>query len=266
MGSKPWKLVWITGASTGIGRELALQLARDGTTIAVSARSAEKLAELASLSAAIKPYPLDVTDARAAAETFARIEAELGSVDLAILNAGIWQPMTVKDFSAERGKTSMQVNYFGVLHALEPAMHAFAARGGGHIAIVASVAGYRGVMKGGAYSPTKAALISLCEALYPHLTPKGVKLTVINPGFVETPMTSVNKFPMPFMVPVTNAAATIIAGLKRGKYEIVFPWQMAVLMKFLRVVPNRLFFWLIAMSINQAGTGETHDGGHRDTA
>lgn len=256
MGASPWKTVWITGASSGIGRELALRFARMGCTVAASARSQEKLAELEQISPNIKAFPLDVEDATAAQATFAAIESALGPVDLAVLNAGIWQPMIVSDFSAERAKQSVSVNYFGVLHAMEPAMAAFAARGRGHLALMSSVAGYRGLMKGAAYCPTKAALNSLSEALYPHLLRKGVKLTVICPGYVKTPMTDVNTFPMPFIIPVEEAVDIIVDGLKREKYEIVFPWKMMLLMKSLRAMPHRLFFWLVNIGINRAGTGE----------
>lgn len=254
--ARPWQTVWITGASSGIGAELALRLAERGVTVAVSARSSDKLTELAARNANIKPYPLDVTDAEACSAAFAAIERDLGPVDLAILNAGVWDQMIVSDFSAERAKRSMDVNYFGVLHALEPAMRTFAGRGRGHIAFVSSVAGYRGLMKGAAYCPTKAALNSLAEALYPHLTRKGVKLTLICPGYIKTPMTDVNTFPMPFIIPVEDAAKIMIAGLERGKYEIVFPWQMAIVMKTLRALPNWAFFGLINIAINRAGTGE----------
>lgn len=254
--SRPWNIVWITGASSGIGRELALRLARMGVTVAASARSAEKLEALARENANIKPYPADVEDAAATGQAFAAIERELGPVDLAILNAGIWEQMIVSDFSAARGKRSMSVNYFGVLHALEPAMAAFVARGRGHLALMSSVAGYRGLMKGAAYCPTKSALIALSEALYPHLQRKGVKLTVINPGYVKTPMTDANTFPMPFIIPVEDAVDIVLSGLQRGSYEIVFPWKMALLMKTLRILPHRLFFYLINIGINRAGTGE----------
>ncbi|HMN36372.1 MAG TPA: SDR family NAD(P)-dependent oxidoreductase [Hyphomicrobium sp.] len=254
--SRPWKIVWITGASSGIGRELALRLACEGITVAATARSAGKLQALAASSPFIKPYPADVMDADAMRAAFASIERDLGAVDLAILNAGIWQGMLVSDFSAERGKHTMAVNYFGVLHALEPAMDAFAARGRGHLAIVSSVAGFRGMMKGAAYAPTKAALISLSESLYPHLARKGVKLTVINPGYIATPMTETEAFPKPFIIPVEQAAETILGGLARGKYEIVFPWRMALLMKTLRILPNWAFFRLVNIGINRGGTGE----------
>lgn len=254
MTSTPWKLVWITGASTGIGRELALRLANGGATVAVSARSADKLTALENEHSRIRAYPLDVEDPEAAKATVEKIERELGPIDLAVLNAGIWQMMAVSDFSAERAKHSMGVNYFGVVNALEPLIASMKARSAGHIALVSSVAGYRGLLRGAAYAPTKAALNSLAESLYPHLGRYGVKLTLICPGFVETPMTAENTFPMPFIVPVSEAAGKIHAGLARGKYEIVFPWKMMLMMKTLRVLPNWAFFWLVNYGAQRAQT------------
>ena len=240
----PWRVVWITGASTGIGRELALSLARDGCRVAVSARSASKLAELAALSPLISAFELDVTDGGAVAQTVARIEGSLGPIDLAILNAGVWHPMGASSYDLSKAAESMAVNYGGVINALAPVMQSMTGRGSGHIALVASVAGYRGLPKGAAYAPTKAALINLAEALYPDLRLKGVTMTVINPGFVATPMTEVNTFPMPFLVSTAEAVGAIRAGLETGRFEIVFPGRMAVMMKSLRVLPYRLFFWL----------------------
>ena len=250
----PWKTVWITGASTGIGRELALRLALAGATVAVSARSADKLAELAKLSPNIKIYPLDVTDAASVTATVAGIERDIGPLDLAVLNAGVWHMMAISDFSAARAKESMDVNYFGVIHALEPVLKSMSARGRGQIGIVSSVAGYRGLLKGAAYAPSKAALISLTESLYPHAIRRGIHLTIICPGFVDTPMTVPNKFPMPFIVPVEEAVTKIVNGLARKRYEIIFPWKMAVLMKTLRILPHRVFFALISYAAEKAKT------------
>ncbi|MGL4395489.1 MAG: SDR family NAD(P)-dependent oxidoreductase [Hyphomicrobium sp.] len=255
-----WKVVWITGASSGIGREVALKLAADGVTVAVSARSADKLSAMQALSGNIKPYPADVSDPNVLEATIAAIERDLGTIDLAILNAGIWHPMSVSDYSIDAAKESMGVNYFGVVNALAPVMSRMVARGRGRIAIVSSVAGYRGLYKGAAYNPTKAALISLAEALYPHLKRRGVDLTIINPGFVQTPMTDVNAFPMPFLMPVDDAANAMIAGLRRGKYEIVFPWQMAIAMKALRIMPNWMFFWIVGRMAARAGTTDSGGG------
>lgn len=237
-----WNVVWITGASSGIGRELALKLADKGSVVAVSARSADKLAELAGLNANIRTYPLDVTNAQAASDVAARIERELGPISLVILNAGVWDLMSASNFSLDTARKSIEVNYFGVVNALEPVMKSMLARKDGHIAVVSSVAGYRG--GGAAYSPSKAALISLSEALYPPLKDNGVKLTLICPGFIDTPMTEGKAVPMPFRIGVDQTARTIISGLERNKYEIAFPWQMALLMKFMRVIPNRLFLFI----------------------
>lgn len=259
--STPWKVVWITGASTGIGRELALRLAAGGAVVAVSARSADKLGQMAALNGNIRAFPLDVEDPEAATATVARIERELGPIDLAVLNAGIWRMMAVSDFSAARAKESMGINYLGVVNALEPVMKAMAERGRGHLALVSSVAGYRGLLKGAAYAPTKAALISLAESLYPHLKRHGIDLTVICPGFVETPMTAVNTFPMPFIIPVEQAVDHIHKGLAAKKYEIVFPWKMALLMKTLRILPNKMFFWIVSYAAERAQT--TDDPAHK---
>lgn len=236
-----WKVVWITGASSGIGWDLALKLANKGSLVAVSARSQEKLAELAKLNPNIRAYPLDVTDAEASVKVAGEIERDLGPISLAVLNAGRWDLMTATRFSGEVARSAFDVNYFGVINTLEPVMKSMIARGDGHLAIVSSLAGYRG--SGAAYSPTKAALISLSEALYPSLKNHGVKLTVICPGFIDTPMTLDRPVPMPFKMPLSQATDKIISGLERNKYEIVFPWQLATIMKVMRIVPNRLFLF-----------------------
>ena len=236
-------VVWITGASTGIGRALALSFAQDGCRVAVSARSADKLAELAAASPNIHALPVDVVDAAAVAATAEKIARELGPIDLAILNAGIWHPMTASRYDLAHATASMSVNYTGVINALDPVMRAMIARGAGHIALVSSVAGFRGLPKSAAYGPTKAALINLAESLYPDLKLKGVRMTVINPGFVATPMTDVNTFPMPFIVTIDEAVRFIRRGLARGRFEIVFPGRMALVMKTLRLLPYRVYFW-----------------------
>lgn len=244
MAPSPPKTVWITGASSGIGRQLAVSFARDGAKVAISARSAVKLQELAASSPNIHSYPADVADGTAIAETAATIWRDLGGIELVILNAGVWHPMGAENYDLPGAMQSMDVNYGGVINCLQPVMRAMLSRGSGHIAIVSSVAGYRGLPKSAAYGPTKAALNNLAESLYPELRAKGVRLTLISPGFVATPMTDVNKFPMPFLVSTEDAAAYIRRGLARDTFEIVFPWRMALMMKTLRLLPQRLFFWL----------------------
>lgn len=239
----PWKTAWITGASTGIGRELSLRLAGSGVRVAASARSAEKLDELARLQPNVLAIPLDVTGTQCAA-AHARIVDELGPIDLAILNAGIWQPMPASAYDAALAAQSMNVNYNGITNVLQPLIAGMVERGAGHIALVASVAGYRGLPKAAAYAPTKAAVISLAEVLRLELSRRGIVVSLVNPGFVRTPMTAVNDFPMPYMLEVEDAAERIIRGLERGKFEIAFPWQLVAMLKLLRLLPNGLYLRL----------------------
>lgn len=240
----PWTLVWITGASSGIGYEMALQLARQGVKVAATARSRDNLEALAALHTNIHAYPADVTDLSAIKATVARIEAEMGPIDLAILNAGVWTQMSARAFSAKTVADAMAVNFQGIVNALEPLLPVMIRRGAGHVALVASIAGYRGLPQAAAYAPSKAAVINLAEGLKFDLVARGISVSVINPGFIDTPMTTVNTFPMPFMMQAPDAASRIIRGLRRGKFEIAFPWPMVFLGKFGRMVPNRVYFFV----------------------
>lgn len=248
-GKLPWKVVWITGASTGIGREIALQLARAGVAVAASARSADKLS---GLGAGIRAFPLDVTDPQAIRETAARIEREMGPIDLAIMAAGTYSPVDIDNFDPANFQHTMGANYFGVVGCLSALLPLMLSRKSGHVAWVASVAGYRGLPKAAAYGPTKAALINLAECLKPELGLRGVSVSVINPGFIETPLTKQNDFPMPFLMQADEAARLTIAGLARGRFEIAYPWRFVAILKFARVLPYSLFFWLVGRTILKA--------------
>ena len=240
------KVIWITGAGKGIGRALAKHYASAGWIVAASARTEADLGTLAEEvpNGNVKPFSLDVTDQAATAETVRRIESELGIVDMAIFNAGTHLPTNAEGFSVGEFRQLVETNLMGSVNGLEPIMKTFLARGGGHIAVVASLAGYRGLPGAAAYGATKAALINMCEALKPDLERSGVKLSLINPGFVETPLTAQNDFPMPFLIPVDEAVAQIVRGLERSNFEIAFPGRFAFLMKVLRILPDRLFFAL----------------------
>lgn len=238
-----WNVVWVSGAGTGIGHDIALALARRGTKVAISGRTAATLNEVAHLHKGISVYPLDVTDCDACAAVVRRIETDLGPIDLAILNAGVWYPMSAAQFDPGKARASMDVNYMGLVHGLAALMPSMIARGGGHIALVASVAGYRGLPKAAGYAPSKAAAISLAECLKPDLERHGVSISVVNPGFVETPMTKVNTFPMPFILKADDAAARIIRGLERGRFEVAFPWQLVWILKVARLLPYGAYFW-----------------------
>ena len=246
----PWRTAWIVGGSTGIGKDLALRLARAGVKVAISARSAGPLSETAALHQNLHPEAADAASPESMKGAYARIVEAVGAPDLVVLNAAIWDPMSANDYSAARAIKSMQVNYGGVCNAIEIILPDMKQRRSGHVAIVASVAGYRGLTKALAYAPTKAALINLSEALNFELHPWNIAVSVINPGFVDTPMTARNDFPMPFIVTSEFAAEKIVAGLKRRKFEIAFPWQLVTILKIARILPYRIFFPLLRRTLN----------------
>ena len=242
---------WVTGASGGIGRAVALALAAEGWTVYATARTAEALEALAAEASGpgrIVPLPGDVTDAEAMREAVATITAD-GPLALAILNAGVYKPMRAQGFDAAAAKLTFDVNLTGVANSLAPAMEHMIARGTGHIALTASVAGYRGLPNAAAYSATKAGLIAMAEALAMDLVDLGVRISVINPGFVETEATSVNNFEMPMLMQPEEAAAKIVAGLKKPGFEIRFPWQFAAFLRLIGLLPNRAYIWAVRKAL-----------------
>jgi NAD(P)-dependent dehydrogenase (short-subunit alcohol dehydrogenase family) len=235
---------WITGAGKGIGRSVALLLASQGWTVAISSRTASDLDAVVAEAAGgrVIAYPLDVTDEAEVARTFGAIEAEVGALDLVMLNAGTHIPVTAATFSSAPFRKLLDTNLMGVVHGLAAVMPRFLERKAGQIAVVASVAGFRGLPSSAAYGATKAGLINLCEALKPELAVSNVDLRVICPGFVETPLTAKNRFPMPFIVPAERAAREIVDGLAGSRFRIVFPKRMAFAMKVLGWLPDWLYF------------------------
>lgn len=233
--------IWITGASSGIGRALALRLARDGRQVIASARSTDALADLARENANIDAWPLDVTDAAACEKAVAAIEAAHGPLSLAVLNAGTHKATPAIDFRAADIRALVDINLMGTVNALAPLL----ARRTKHIAVVASVAGYSGLPTAAGYGATKAALINMCEALKPECDALGIKLQLVDPGFVKTPLTDKNDFPMPFIMNVEDAVEALVRGLASDRFEIVFPRRFALILKFLRLLPYRLYFPLV---------------------
>lgn len=238
-------VVWCTGAGKGIGRAVAKRLARDGAQIAASSRTREDLESLAlKTSGAVRAYPLDVTDEAAVRDTAAAIEAEMGPLDLVILNAGTHTPLTAARFDVATVRRIMETNFMGTVKPLAAVLPRFIERRGGHIAIVASIAGYRGLPSAAAYGASKSALITMCEALKPELDYYGVRLTLINPGFVKTPLTDRNTFEMPFLMDVDDAADRIVAGLKSKRFEVTFPKRFTWGLKLARCLPYPVYFAL----------------------
>ncbi len=234
---------WVTGASSGIGWALALRLADAGWQVAVSARRAEALEELAAEPGAqgrIHAFPLDVTDRPATVETLDAIEARVAPVALAVLNAGTHQPMKASDFDAEVMRRLMELNCLSMAEGLAALLPRFREKGRGQVALVSSVAGYRGLPTASAYSASKAAVIAMTEALRPELHDEGILLQVVNPGFVRTPLTDKNRFTMPMLMEVEDAAAALHRGLGSTRFEIIFPRLFCWLMKVYRALPYAL--------------------------
>ena len=237
---------WITGAGKGIGREVALGLARRGASVAVSARTEDDLRELERLSetmaGAIHAVPLDVTDEHAVLAAFDAVEKSIGPIDLVLLNAGTHIPISADGFNTKDVRSLVEANVMGVVHGLAAVLPAFIARRAGHIAVMSSVAGYRGLPTAAGYGATKAALINMCESLKPELAACDVTMTVINPGFVRTPLTDRNAFRMPFLMDPRAAAERVIRGLETGRFEITFPRRFTWGLKLLRCLPYALYF------------------------
>ncbi len=239
--------VWITGASRGLGAALAHEYAAAGARVLVSARD---VAALATLVIALpgprggRSYPLDVTAPEAVAATLAAIEREEGLPDLVILNAGTYQATPAAELATGDVRALFELNFFSIIDTLTRLLPPMRARGHGQIAVMGSVAGDIGLPYAGPYSASKAALNRLCQSLEPELARDGVAINIINPGFVATPLTALNDFPMPFIVSAERAAREIRAGLAKNAFEIRFPRRMSLAMRLLANLPDRLAFAL----------------------
>ncbi len=239
-----WACAWITGGSSGLGLALARQLEDRADHVAVTSRTFSVRKSKDGRPESIRSFPADVTDEAGLAACIETVERECGPIDLAVLNAGTWTLMDADRFSLDAVRKGIEVNYMGVIHALNGLIPNMIERGRGHIVIVASVAGYRGLPRAAAYGPTKAALINLAETLKPELGRFGIQVSLVNPGFVDTPMTQNNPFPMPDLMPAERAAQIMLAGLEKGRFEITFPRRFVLAMKLLRLLPYTLFFML----------------------
>lgn len=235
-------VAWITGGSSGIGAALAHELCRRGGRVAITARREERLADVAaSAPGEAHSLPGDVRDPEALREVVASVEANVGRIDLAVLNAGIWAQVDVRKWDAGLIRDHVETNFMGMVNSLDAILPRMMARRGGTIVGVASVAGYRGYTRAEAYGPTKADEINLLESLRVDLGPLGVDVQLVNPGFVRTPLTEANDFPMPFMIEAPDAARRIADAIEKGKAETVFPLPYRVGTKLVRVAPVRLY-------------------------
>jgi short-subunit dehydrogenase len=236
-------VAWVTGASSGIGREVAVQLAAAGWTVAISARRREELETLAAAyPGKMLVCPLDITDTQAVAEAVAGIEAQGRPIARAVLNAGIYIRDTAPDFDIQKFKAQVDVNLIGTANCLAAVMPLMLGRRGGQIGIVGSVAGLNGLPAAVTYCSTKAGLIAMAESLKFDLDKAGVGISMILPGFVKTPATAGNPYPMPYLMEAGDAVRALLKGLDGGRYLIAFPWQLAWALRFFRILPSWAYF------------------------
>lgn len=256
MAGKGFRNVWITGGSSGIGRALALYYGRAGARVAVSGRNEERLEEAARACGGAA-YPLDVTDAAAVERTVAAIWEREGPLDLAILNAGAAFKRAGRDDTAANLKKHLEVNLLGVAYALDALRPRMREAGGGTIALVGSLAGYAGLPRTSGYGTSKAALGYYAEALWAELEREKIRLKLISPGFVKTPIVAANEFPMPFMLEPDEAARIIARGLERPAFEIAFPRRLAWPLRLLRALPASWRVRLFAAAERRAARGRS---------
>jgi NADP-dependent 3-hydroxy acid dehydrogenase YdfG len=238
------KTVWVVGASTGIGAAFAEKLISQGARVAVSARRAEPLAAMAArnVSGKVLALPMDITHADAWQARLNELLNTWQRVDLAVFMAGDYKPMRAWEIDLKVARDMIDVNLMGFYNGLAALVPQLMQQGDGHISLVASVAGYRGLPKALVYGPTKSALINLAETLYLDLHPKGIGVSVVNPGFVKTPLTDQNDFKMPALITPEEAADEMLAGYAAGDFEIHFPKRFSRVMKALEHLPYGAYF------------------------
>tara|TARA_B100000700_G_scaffold154212_1_gene171158 strand:+ start:1703 stop:2458 length:756 start_codon:yes stop_codon:yes gene_type:complete len=240
------KKIWITGASSGIGKALAIKFAKEGWQVAASARRENLLKELNIQNPNIHPFPLDVKNESEIKNTFQNIIEKFKTVDISVFCTGIHDPNAEKKLNSEKIREIMETNFFGTLNCVMAVSSYFREKKNGHISIVSSVAGYRGLPAAAGYCASKSALTSLAESLYFDFKRHNVRVSLVSPGFIKTPMTDKNKFPMPMIKSPEFAAEKMFVGLtKRSSFEIHFPIAFTMIMKLLKIMPNWLYFLLV---------------------
>ena len=240
------KVIWITGASSGIGKALAIKFAKEGWKVAISARRENLLNEIAKTYNDIFPYPLDVTDSKKCELVFNSIKEKFKNVDISVFSTGIHDPKSEKSLDLNKVRQIMEVNFFGTINSVNAVYKYYKERKSGQISIVSSVAGYRGLPAGGAYCASKSALTSFAESLNFDMKRNNVRVSLISPGFIKTPMTDQNDFPMPMIKTPEFAAEEIYNGLvKKNAFEIHFPKSFTFIMKILQILPNWAYFKLV---------------------
>lgn len=240
------KNIWLVGASEGIGRELALQLAKAGARMVVSARNEARLhALVAEMGQGHLAAPCDVTSETSVRTAWAQIGTTIGQIDLLIYNAGTYEPMAADAMQLDAIEQMIDINLRGAYRVLDCTIPAFVEAKTGQIVLVASIAGYAGLPAAMGYSASKAGLISLAETLECDLSRHGIRTQIICPGFVRTRLTEKNDFAMKSVIEVDDAARRMVRGIAGNRFEIRFPWGFSSTLKLLKWMPYWLYFSLM---------------------
>ena len=243
---KDKKVIWITGASSGIGKALSLKFAKEGWLVAASARRENLLKELNQENENIHPFPLDVTDKEKCSEVFNEIKNKFQNIDICFFSTGTWNPKKEKEIDVEQMEEVFKINFFGTVNSIKAVEQYFRERENGIITIVSSIAGYRGLPNSTGYGPSKSALNNLAESLYFDFKRHNVRVCLVSPGFIKTPMTDKNDFKMPFLKTPEFAADRIYDGLiNKNIFEIHFPKALTLTLKFLSFLPSKIYFNLV---------------------
>ena len=240
------KTIWITGGSTGIGKALAIKFAKEGWDVAISARRENLLREICEEHENIYSFPLDVTDKTKCKEVFQNILDKFQNIDICFFSTGTWDPKRERNIDIEQIEDVFKVNFFGTLNSIKAVEKYFKDRKSGTITIVSSIAGYKGLPNSTGYGPSKSALNNLAESLYFDFSRSNVRVCLVSPGFIKTPMTDKNDFKMPFLKTPEYAAEKIYDGLvNKNSFEIHFPKSLTIILKILSFLPNKIYFGLI---------------------
>ena len=240
------KVIWITGASSGIGKALSIKFAQEGWIVAASARRENLLQELTKENQNIYSFPLDVTDMNQCKLVFDNIIKKFKDVEISIFGTGIHDPKSEKEFNLDKIRKIMEVNYFGTMNSINSVYNYYNIKKSGQISIISSVAGYRGLPAAGAYCASKSALTSFAESLHFEMKRKNIRISLVSPGFIKTPMTDQNEFPMPMIKSPEFAAKEIYTGLiKKKGFEIHFPKAFTFMMKILSMLPSSIYFKIV---------------------
>jgi NADP-dependent 3-hydroxy acid dehydrogenase YdfG len=239
--------VWVIGASSGIGEACARALLKRGAKLALSSRRIERLEAIAQSADPSHSLvvPVDVIDPSSIARAYQTIKTQWGGIDLLLFVSGIYIPLRADDFNMKDAQKTVDSNILGPMRAVATVLPDMLQVGHGHLAIVGSVAGYSGLPKALAYGPTKAAMINFCETLFYDLQPKGIGVHMISPGFVATEATAKNDFEMPALISAEEAGNEILEGIRRGEFDIHFPKRFSGFLKFLRILPYPIYFWIV---------------------